>query len=207
MRCVLLRGACFQTALPVDHFDGFLVDIKVAASSHAINLSEALKRPERSFGRTTDSKASSFTAGSTRVYISVVCVFAWPSHSATFRRSFVACRKVKAQVCLRTCGCTRFVVSEGQCCFAVRTCLRRMYSKPERVKDSPRALTNHRILHQCSARCQDDSRLVLRNRRNSLRNCPALFFSHATSWPKHVAHFAREVVMQAEDRCTFRRWR
>jgi len=142
MRCVLLRGACFQTARPVDHFDGFLVDIKVAASSHAINLSEALKRPERSFGGTTDSKASSFTAGSTRAYLSVVCVFAWPSHSATFRRSFVACRKVKAQVCLRTCGCTRFVVSEGQCCFAVRTCLRRMYSKPERVKDSPRALTN-----------------------------------------------------------------
>src|SRR5258708_35884607 len=103
MRCVLLRGACLQHARPVGHFDGFLVDIKVAASSHAINLSEALKRPERSFGGTTDSKASSFTAGSTRVYISVVCVFAWPSHSATFRRSFVACRKVKAHVCLRTC--------------------------------------------------------------------------------------------------------
>src|SRR5271166_968718 len=142
MRCVLLRGACLQHAGPVDHFEGFLVDIKVAASSHAINLSVALKRTERSFGGTTDSKVSSFTAGSTRVYISVVCVFAWPSHSATFRRSFVACRTVKAQVCLRTCGYTRFVVSEGQRCFAVRTCLRRMYSKPERVKDSPRALTN-----------------------------------------------------------------
>src|SRR5215469_1340359 len=142
MRCVLLRGACLQEAVPISHFEGFLLGIKVAASSHAINLSEALKGPERSFGGTTDSKASSFTAGSTRVYISVVCVFAWPSHSATFRRSFVACRKVKAQVCLRTCGCTRFVVSEGQCCFAVRTCLRRMYSNPERVKDSPRALTN-----------------------------------------------------------------
>jgi len=63
MRCVLLRGACLQHARPVGHFDGFLVDIKVAASSHAINLSEALKRPERSFGGTTDSKASSFTAG------------------------------------------------------------------------------------------------------------------------------------------------
>jgi len=61
MRCVLLRGACLQHARPVDHFDCFLVDIKVAASSHAINLSEALKRPERSFGGTTDSKASSFT--------------------------------------------------------------------------------------------------------------------------------------------------
>src|SRR5260370_4327117 len=136
MRCVLLRGACLQHARPVGHFDGFLVDIKVAASSHAINLSEALKRPERSFGGTTDSKASSFTAGSTRVYISVVCVFAWPSHSATFRRSFVTCRKVKAQMGLRTCGCTRFVVSEGKCCFAVRTCLRRMYSQPERDLES-----------------------------------------------------------------------
>ncbi len=81
MRCVLLRGACLQHARQVGHFDGFLVDIKVAASSHAINLSEALKRPEHSFGGTTDSKASSFTAGSTRVYISVVCVFAGPSHS------------------------------------------------------------------------------------------------------------------------------
>ena len=76
MRCVLLRGACLQHARPVGHFDGFLVDTKVATSSHAINLSEALQHPERSFGGTTDSKASSFTAGSTRVYISVICVFA-----------------------------------------------------------------------------------------------------------------------------------
>jgi hypothetical protein len=42
----------------------------VAALSHAISLSVALKRPERSFGRTTDSRFSSFTDGSTRVYIS-----------------------------------------------------------------------------------------------------------------------------------------
>ena len=49
MRCVLLRGACLQDAGPVDQFEGFLVDMKVAASSHAINLSVALKRPDRSF--------------------------------------------------------------------------------------------------------------------------------------------------------------
>jgi hypothetical protein len=100
MRCVLLRGACLQHAGPVDHFEGFLVDIKVAASSHAINLSVALKRPERSFGGTTDSKVSSFTAGSTRVYISVVCVFAWSlqhpqasdtTHRLLDPRDFFAC--------------------------------------------------------------------------------------------------------------------
>src|SRR6266700_5684122 len=67
---------------------------------------------------------------------------AWPSHSETFRRSLVAWRRVNAQVCLITCGDTRFVASDGQCCLVVRTCLHRMYSEPERVKASPRALTN-----------------------------------------------------------------
>ena len=157
MQGVLLRRVLPLIGPAVSHFEGFLLRIKVAALSDAISLSVALKRPERSFGGTTDSRASSFTDGSTRVYISVVCVFAWPSHSATFRRSFVACRTVKAQVCLRTCGCTRFVASEGQCCFAVRMCLRRMYSKPERVKDSPRALTNSSGTGGGSPHCQPGS--------------------------------------------------
>jgi hypothetical protein len=143
MQRVLLRGVCLVLAPSVNHFEDFFVGIKAAFRSDAISLSVALKRPERSFGGTTDSRVSSFTDGSTRVYISVVCVFAWPSHSATFRRSFVACRTVKAQVCRSRCGCTRFAASEGQCCFAVRACLRRMYSKPERDKASPRALTNN----------------------------------------------------------------
>ena len=43
---------------PVNHFEGFLVGIKLAARSDAISLSVALKRPERSFGGTTDSRAS-----------------------------------------------------------------------------------------------------------------------------------------------------
>jgi len=38
----------------------------VAARSDAISLSVALKRPERSFGGATDSRASSFTEGSAR---------------------------------------------------------------------------------------------------------------------------------------------
>jgi hypothetical protein len=33
MRCALLRGACLQDAEPVDQFEGFLVDMKVHASS------------------------------------------------------------------------------------------------------------------------------------------------------------------------------
>jgi hypothetical protein len=38
------------------------------------------------------------------VYISVVSMLAWPSHRETFRKSFVACKTVSAQVCLSTCG-------------------------------------------------------------------------------------------------------
>jgi hypothetical protein len=52
----------------VAHFEDFLLLIKVTPCSEAINLSVALKRPERSFGGTTDSSVSSFTDGSTRVY-------------------------------------------------------------------------------------------------------------------------------------------
>jgi len=61
MRSVLLRGAWSQHSQPVDHFEVFLVGIKVAAPSDASSLSVALKRPERSFGCTTDSRTSSFT--------------------------------------------------------------------------------------------------------------------------------------------------
>ena len=59
----------------------------------------------------------------------------------------VACRRVKAQLCLSTCGDMRFVVSESQCRLAAWTCFRRMYSTPERVKDS---LTATEIFHQAS---------------------------------------------------------
>ncbi len=106
-----------------------------------MSVSVALKRPERNFGGIIDSRASSFTDGSARVYISVVCMCACPSHSETFRKSLVAWSTVRAHVCLNRWGNTRFVASEGHLCLAVWTCLRRMYSMPERVKDSPRALT------------------------------------------------------------------
>ena len=42
------------------HIGFFLLRIIVPVSSAAINSSVALKRPERSFGGTTDSRASSF---------------------------------------------------------------------------------------------------------------------------------------------------
>jgi hypothetical protein len=45
-----------------------LLGIRGADHSDAISLSVTLKRPERSFGGTTASRASSFTDGSTRVY-------------------------------------------------------------------------------------------------------------------------------------------
>jgi hypothetical protein len=59
----------------------------------AISLSVALKRPGRSFGAIIASRASSFTEGSARVYISVVCMCAWPSHRETFRGSLVGQRQ------------------------------------------------------------------------------------------------------------------
>ena len=127
---------------PAYYIDAILLRIRVPAFSEAISLSVALKRPERSFGGTIESRASSFIEGSARVYISVVCIFACPSQRATFRRSLVACKIVNAQVCRSTCGETRFVDREEQRFSAVRVCLRRMYSKPERVMGSARALTN-----------------------------------------------------------------
>jgi DNA replication protein DnaC len=105
------------------YFADDLLRIKLPALSEAINSSVALKRPERSFGAMTDSSASSFTEGSARVYISVVCILACPSQRETFRRSLVACRIVSAQVCLNTCGLTRFVVNDGHCADAASACL------------------------------------------------------------------------------------
>src|SRR5213593_1109884 len=110
--------------------DTFSLRIKEPARNEAISLSVAWKRPDRSFGGTTDSRASSFTVGSARVYISVVCRLECPSQSETFRRSLVACKMVRAQECLNTCGETRFDNRDGQRFAAEPTCLRRMYSKP-----------------------------------------------------------------------------
>jgi DNA replication protein DnaC len=52
---------------PRRHFAVFLLRILGAAFSISISLSVALKRPVRSFGAITDSRASSFTDGSARV--------------------------------------------------------------------------------------------------------------------------------------------
>jgi hypothetical protein len=125
---------------PAGHFDAFSLRIKEPARNDAISLSVALKRPDRSFGATADSRASSFTVGSARTYISVVCMLAWPSQRETFRRSLVVCKILIAQLWRNQCGETRFANRTGNCFAAVLTCLRRMYSKPERVIGSPRAL-------------------------------------------------------------------
>src|SRR5579883_453930 len=114
MQTVLLCGVPSSETPWVGHFGTIPLRIKEPDVRDAISLSVALKRPERSFGGITDSRASIFTDGSARVYISVVCMCAWPSHSATFLKSLVACRTVRAQVCLKTCGDTRFVASDGQ---------------------------------------------------------------------------------------------
>jgi len=52
---------------PRRHFAVFLLRILGAAFNISISLSVALKRPVRSFGAITDSRASSFTDGSARV--------------------------------------------------------------------------------------------------------------------------------------------
>ena len=49
------------------HLAGFTLRIITAVFSRSSSLSVALKRPVRSFGAITDSKASSFTLGSARV--------------------------------------------------------------------------------------------------------------------------------------------
>ena len=108
----------------------------------AMSSSVALNRPERNFGAIMPSSASNFTEWSARVYISVVCMCACPSQSETFLRSLVACNIVSAQVCRSTCGDMRFADSDGHRTAAARTCLCRMYSNPDRVIGSPRALRN-----------------------------------------------------------------
>ena len=138
----LLCGARFLRAPSIGHIDVFLLRITAPAFREAMSSSVALKRPDRSVGGTTDSRASSLIVGSARVYISVVCMFACPSQRETFRRSLVACRTVRAQVCRSTCGEMRFFDRDGQLTAPVRACLPRMYSKPERVIGSPRALQN-----------------------------------------------------------------
>ena len=142
MQSLSLCGARFSQAPLICHAEVFLLRITEPVCREAISSSVALKRPDRSFGGTTDSRASSFIEGSARVYISVVCMFACPSQRETFRRSLVACRTVRAQVCRSTCGEMRLVDSDGHRVAALRACLCRMYSKPERVMASPRALQN-----------------------------------------------------------------
>ena len=127
---------------PAGQSDGFPLRIREPARSEAIRLSDALKRPVRNFGAIADSNDSSFTVGSARVYISVDCTLACPSQSETFRRSFVACKILIAQLWRNQCGETRFDNRTGQCFAAVPTCFRRMYSKPERVIGSSRAFRN-----------------------------------------------------------------
>ncbi len=73
MHSRLLCVAFLPEASQADHFEGLSLRIKERDVSKAISLSVALKRPDRSFGAIIDSRASSFTEGSARVYISVVC--------------------------------------------------------------------------------------------------------------------------------------
>jgi DNA replication protein DnaC len=132
---LVMRASLRETPPPV-YFDEVVLRITEPAAKEAISLSVAMKRPDRSFGAIIASRASSFTDGSARVYISVVCMCACPSHSDTLRRSLVAWSTVRAQVCLRTCGDTRFVDREGQTLAAVSACFSRMYSNPDRFRAS-----------------------------------------------------------------------
>jgi hypothetical protein len=138
---IVMRSPLLASPAP-RYFVVFLPRTKEPACREAISSSVALKRPDRSFGATMASKASSLTDGSARVYISVVCIFTCPSQRDTLRMSPVAWRTVSAQVCHSTCGEMHFDEREEQRFEAVLACLRRMYSKPERVMGWPRALRN-----------------------------------------------------------------
>src|SRR2546427_12921656 len=94
--------------------DTFSLRIKEPARNEAISLSVALKRPDRSFGGTTDSRASSFTVGSARGYISVVCILECPSQREAFRGFLVACKIVNEKVCFNPCVDTLFAKRDGQ---------------------------------------------------------------------------------------------
>jgi hypothetical protein len=67
MQGVLKCGVPSSGTPLIGHFAAVPPRIKERDVSDAISLSVALKRPERSFGGITDSRASSFTDGSTRV--------------------------------------------------------------------------------------------------------------------------------------------
>ena len=67
MRSPFLCGLHPQRKPPACHVEARSLRITGAAFSRAISLSVALKRPVRSFGAMTDSRASSFTVGSVRV--------------------------------------------------------------------------------------------------------------------------------------------
>ena len=77
---MLCGVSCEETPL-----DGQVVRVVLRITdgdvNEAISLSVALNRPVRSFGAIIASRASSFTDGSARVYISVVCIWAWPSQA------------------------------------------------------------------------------------------------------------------------------
>src|SRR4051812_40773955 len=104
MHSKLLCGASRGEAPSERYLDDVVLRITERDVSEAISLSVALNRPVRSCGAIIASSASSFTDGSARVYISVVCMCACPSQSETFRRSLVACSTVRAHVCLKTWG-------------------------------------------------------------------------------------------------------
>ena len=70
----------------------------------------------------------------------MVCTLLCPSQRATFRISRVVWSINIAQPCLRVCGETRLLHSEGQLCFADTTCCVSTYSNPVRVIAPPRAL-------------------------------------------------------------------
>ena len=140
MRRLLLCGLSSVRARICRYFDRSPLRIKVRPVRVAISLSRARKRPDRSLGAVKASRASNLMEGSTRVYISVVCMLEWPSHRETFRRSFVASKTVSAQLCLSTWGDIRLVASDEQRLVAATTCFSRIYSKPARVKGSRRAL-------------------------------------------------------------------
>jgi len=73
MRSLFLRGPAGKS------LQEFMLRITERDVKDAISLSVALKEPDRRLGAIIASRASSFTEGSTRVYISVVSMCACPS--------------------------------------------------------------------------------------------------------------------------------
>src|ERR1700730_16502188 len=91
MRSPMLCGASGGETPRDGQVDRVVLRITDGDVNEAISLSVALKRPDRSFGAIIASRASSLTDGSARVYISVVCMCAWPSQRETLRRSIFGC--------------------------------------------------------------------------------------------------------------------